>query len=353
MNVHYVKVKVGGMDVDEKAALLTTTAGDINVPSVDDIVVIAYLKGESPIVIGQAYTAQSSDSVKSYVMGHRRLGHTTTESDVFFDAQGNVKVEEDYEDTSTPSDPNADYSTNYDPLRESQRDGVDQSDYTGSWMELRNGNQFFSPSQGGTTYGVGEPFSGVIASRPSESPTQSAPYTEFVELGFRPSRVEFQAQLHQEPWNKPYYSSDSSQSHANEASASSEGRMSLHPLSVPDYVRNETDASYPVSESSDTEGRFDGEPFTDTQYNNPTQLCQSSASFGSATEARSYQGDDQCIRLIHCDDASLTEKYRVEMRVSEVTENGFVVEWFISDSDEPNAKYNTDYQMPVHFTAYQ
>ena len=343
-NVHRLKVKVGGMEVDEESFIVKPAKNDINIPSVDDYVLITYQKGNRPIILGSVTPVQHSGDVKDYIMGDRRIGHAESEANIFIKENGDVKIESDNPSQSSPdSPPSADVTHSHTTLKESQQDGRDEADYQTNWVEMKEDDQFFSPGEVGGTYGIGESFQGVVASQPGRGPN----YTEFVNLNFLPKRIEFSATLHQQEWNGEYYSEQTDAGYQDEAYGSMSGSVSLNPLSIPNYLQTDS----PPSNSSTTPPRQEGEPFKNEQYNNPTNICESEAHFGAGTATRSWMGDGRCIRLIHTQDTSLTEKYRVEAEVTEIHQQGFKLRWFVSN--ENGAKWNNEYMQPIHYTAYR
>lgn len=345
-NPHRLKVKVGGEDVDERGQFYPVAKGDVSIPSVDEYVLIAYRKGDHPLVLGTVNVAQQSDELFSYTMGDRRVGHAPTDANIFLNGEtGGIKIESDTStDPPDSQNPPADVTNSFTLIEEGGRTGRDETDYTSSYIEQRGADQFISSDVGGTTYGIGGSHQGIVASQPTRTP----PYTEFVDVGFRPKRLEFSATLHQGEFNEPHHSADSSYSHSDEAHGSMSGLVTMTPLSIPDYI----DMASEAAQSSQTEPRQRGEPYTDSQLENPTQTVYADAGFGAGTESRSYHGDGQCIRLIHTEDTSLTEQYRCEARVESFHDTGFMLEWFIAD-DEDDAVWNDDYQMVIRWVAYQ
>lgn len=90
-NKHVVRVNVSG--AEDWADVGVNSHGDINLPQPGTEVLVAIIPGGKWMVVDTYYTAE--ESLSSYESGERRLTHALTDSNIYFDAQGHLTLEND------------------------------------------------------------------------------------------------------------------------------------------------------------------------------------------------------------------------------------------------------------------
>lgn len=330
---HYAKIRLNQMDVDREAPIIVQCHGDVNPPAVDDYVVVQFKKGERPYIVGQWYPVEDSmDGIlKNYEAGERILGHPETDASILFDTDGNI------------------LTINANEMNGGEGGGRlpngDIRDHSGTYTYHGDEDIFVHANQdeGGSVYGVADIHAGVVQAPNAVNTTQ------YVNLGFLPRQIEFEATLHQMQWNEPYYTAEDSGGDKNESMAECSGVATLTPLNIHSSV----DQASPPDATSTTNERQEREPYTATQKTNVTQHVQSQAWFANAgTDFRSYVGDAQVVRLIQGADAAMTEQGRVEARVTYVDDTGFELEWFMNNESGATWLSSSDVNPVVQYKAW-
>ncbi len=88
---HTVKVNTPSSGQIE-AEVLVTAGGDFYLPPVDSIVTIAYYADETPAIVGCEYKDLDIQRLDG---GERRIGHNNSNSHIFFNKNGDIKIEND------------------------------------------------------------------------------------------------------------------------------------------------------------------------------------------------------------------------------------------------------------------
>lgn len=88
---HTARVSVKGDRGNSRViSAIVPTAGDVNVPAKGDIVVIAYAKGNKPVILGTVYTRP--EDIPQYEAGERVLGAPGSDAQIKFNADGSIDI---------------------------------------------------------------------------------------------------------------------------------------------------------------------------------------------------------------------------------------------------------------------
>lgn len=94
-NKHLVKCAPLGTDTTVTAAMSVTQKGDVSPPTADanTFVLLGHLTSERPVILDTLYV--NENDVPQYDAGERKIGHPLSDANIFFDDDGNVRVEND------------------------------------------------------------------------------------------------------------------------------------------------------------------------------------------------------------------------------------------------------------------
>lgn len=98
---HMIKCQVVGptgntlVGAPKATPVIVPSHGDVALPSKGDLVILGWIKGQKPVILGTLYSRQDNPVLPSYSKDDRVIGHDATSAEVRIKEEGSVVITAD------------------------------------------------------------------------------------------------------------------------------------------------------------------------------------------------------------------------------------------------------------------